>query len=92
MTAVHRDGDSRECSALTTVTGQSTVFVNGVLAAVEGDPETHGQGLLISTSAGTVLVEGKKLIVTSDSAGSDSADHPAPPTDPQSGSPTVNAY
>jgi uncharacterized Zn-binding protein involved in type VI secretion len=89
---VHRHGDSRYCTATTTVVGQSTVFVNGLLAAVDGDPETHGQGQLVSTSPGTVFVEGKKLIVVDDNALADSAPHSPPTTKPSTGSPNVKAY
>lgn len=92
MPAVHRNGDVRECSALTVVSGQSTVYVNGVLAAVEGDLETHGAGALVSSSAGTVLIDGIPLIVVSDTALSDGLAHLPPSTDPSQGSPDVSAY
>lgn len=92
MAAVHRDTDLRECGARTTVEGQSTVFVNGLLCAVENDPETHLEGRLVSQSAGTVTVENRKLIVITDTATGDLAGHPMPPTDPEQGSPNVNAY
>lgn len=93
MTAVHRDTDARFCGAKTIVEGQSTVFVNGLLAAVENDPEDHLEGRLISQSPGTVTVENKKIIViVTDTATGDLAGHPMPPTDPEQGSPNVNAY
>ena len=62
MPAVHRHGDLRVCGATTTVIGQSTVFSDGVLWAVEGDTNTHGNGQLIAGGT-TVFVENKKVIV-----------------------------
>jgi hypothetical protein len=45
MPPVHLDQMLRYCGALTQVTGQSTVFMNGVLAAVEGDIDNHPTGV-----------------------------------------------
>lgn len=93
MVAVHRHGDTRECGATTVVTGQSTVFVNSVLVAVVGDECTHLEGDLVSTSPGTVRVNGKKVIVITDTnTEPDSAAHVSPADDPASGSPNVFAY
>lgn len=93
MTAVHRNGDARGCGAATTVIGNSTVFINGKLAAVVGDTCTHGAGGLVSTSPGTVFVEGKKLIVITDtSTQTDNDDHVSPADDPSTGSSNVEAY
>ena len=50
MPATHRHGDARACGATTIVSGQSTVFMNGVLQSVNGDPNTHGAGNLIAGS------------------------------------------
>ena len=58
----HRDGDARVCGASTVVTGQSTVFVNGKLWAVDNDPNSHGGGELAPVDAG-VYVEGKPVVV-----------------------------
>ena len=41
MPAAHRNGDLRTCGATTSVTGQSTVTVNGKLWAVLGDKDSH---------------------------------------------------
>lgn len=60
----HRDGDLRVCGAATIVAGQSTVFVNGKLWAVDGDPNDHGEGNLIHTGT-TIFIEGKPVIVDS---------------------------
>lgn len=54
---VHRDTDDRICGAQTTVTKQSTVYANGLLIAVDGDPNTHGGGNLIA-ACNNVYVEG----------------------------------
>lgn len=95
MAGVHRHGDTRACGATTTVTGQGTVFVEGVLFSVEGDPNTHGGGALIA-SGSTVFVNGKKIIINGDSASADSlciplgGAHCAPSA--TSGSGTVSAY
>ena len=65
MPPVHLDQMLRYCGALTQVTGQSTVFMNGVLAAVEGDKDTHGNGgdLIQQYGPGNIFINGKKLIV-----------------------------
>lgn len=71
MPPAHRDGDSRACGAVTTVQGQSTVFVNGRLWAVDGDPNSHGAGEL-NASVTTVTINGKPVIVhAADSAAPD---------------------
>lgn len=61
MPAAHRNNDGRICGATTTVTGQSTVFANGELIAVDGDPNTHGGGGLIAANSG-VYIEGKLAV------------------------------
>lgn len=48
MPGSYRDSDTRFCGARTVVSGQSSVFVNSLLWDVDGDPNTHGDGLLIS--------------------------------------------
>lgn len=65
MPGVHLDQMLRFCGAETIVKQQSTVFMNNLLSAVEGDINTHGMlGQLVSTSPGTVFIEGKKMIVS----------------------------
>lgn len=71
MPASHRHGDLRACGATTVVTGQSTVFVNNRLWAVDGDPNSHGGGALIPGLAPTVFIEGKQCIVLGDQAAPD---------------------
>ena len=93
MVAVHREDDLRHCGAQTIVTGQGTVRANGKLIAVVDDKCSHGDGDLVSTSPGTVIIEGKKLIVVTDTnTAGDNALHNTPETDPDTGSPDVNAY
>lgn len=96
MPAAHRDTDARVCGAKTTVTGQSTVKVNGLLWAVVGDPCDHGSGDLSNTGT-TVKIEGKLVIVDSHdpAAPDDLCELVGPPhcsPDTNQGSPTVSAY
>ena len=70
MTAIHRDTDSRACGASTVVAGNSTVFANGLLVSVNGDPNSHGGGAL-SASTNQVFVEGKMVVEVGDSASPD---------------------
>lgn len=74
--------------------GQSSVFVNGRLWAVNGDPETHGAGYLKAIyGAKNVYIEDKLVICAlGDAAGRDNHDHPAPPTSPLSHSTDVFVY
>lgn len=62
MPASHTDGMLRICGATTVVSGQSTVYVNGLLQSVAGDPNNHGDGALIP-SVSTVFVCGILPIV-----------------------------
>lgn len=70
MPGVHRHGDNRICGATTVVTNQSTVYVEGQLFSVQGDPNSHGSGTLIA-SGSTVTVNGIPVIILGDSASSD---------------------
>jgi uncharacterized Zn-binding protein involved in type VI secretion len=70
MTAIHRNTDSRACGAGTVVAGNSTVFANGLLVSVNGDPNSHGGGSL-SASTNQVFVEGKMVVEVGDSASPD---------------------
>ena len=62
MPAAHRHGDARVCGATTVVVGQSFCRVNGKLWAVEGDPNSHGDGQLIHSQA-FVKIAGKLVIL-----------------------------
>jgi uncharacterized Zn-binding protein involved in type VI secretion len=91
MPGAHRHNDSRFCGATTISSG--TVRVNGRAWAVEGDPNTHGGGELISVYGSTVRIGGKKVIcAVGDKAGGDNALHPIPPTDPSTSSKNVWVY
>lgn len=69
MPGVHRNSDSRSCGASTTVTGQSTVYVNGLLVSVKDDPNTHGDGgLNASVNPGTIFVNGKEMVLQGSTA------------------------
>lgn len=97
MGECHRETDKRHCGADTVVTGQSNFFVNGLLAAVEGDVDSHGLlGALISQSPGSFIINNKKAIVASmDRAAPDALGgilHPFSPTDPKQGSTNMFMY
>jgi hypothetical protein len=93
MPQAHRDTDSRNCGASTTVVGQSTVYCNGLLWAVDRDPNTHGKGNLKPITGDTVFCERKKVIVLPDTCyNCDRADHCPPSDDPAEASPDVYAY
>lgn len=72
--------------------------MNGQLAAVEGDKDSHNNGgdLIQQYGPGNIFIGGKKLIVAmGDRAAPDTEGfitHPFSPTDPSQGSPSVFAY
>lgn len=99
MPGAHRNTDSRFCGAKTIVQGQSTVKVNGLLWAVEGDIDTHcNQGSLNAVyGAKNVYIEGKLVIcAVGDTAAPDKLacfiKHPSGATNPKGKSPNVNVY
>jgi len=61
MPAVHRHSDARACGATTVVSNQGTVFANGLLVAVNGDPNTHLNGELTAGS-NAVFVNGIAVV------------------------------
>lgn len=63
----HRHGDSRSCGASTNVIGQDFVTVDGQLWSVDGDPNDHGSGELISSRA-WLTIGGKPVICVNDGA------------------------
>lgn len=90
MTEVHRDTDSRICGAQTVVAGNTTVFVNNLLASVDQDPNSHGSGPIIA-STNNVFVHNKLIVENGDAADPDDL-CPIPPhcgPDTDSGSPDV---
>jgi hypothetical protein len=98
MPGAHRDDDDRFCGAITIVTGQSTVFVNNKLWAVEGDLDTHcNEGALIASyGPKNVFIGGKNVIcAVGDTAAPDNScaiPHPGPPTNPRGHSMDVVVY
>jgi uncharacterized Zn-binding protein involved in type VI secretion len=68
--AIHRHGDSRICGATTTVIGQTTVYANNKLVAVNGDTNTHGAGGLIAATK-NVYINGKMVANIGDQANQD---------------------
>jgi hypothetical protein len=65
MPGAHRDTDARYCGGQTKVVGQSTVFVNSLLTAVDGDPQqpgSHGSTSLVPVIKKTIFAEGKNVI------------------------------
>jgi hypothetical protein len=99
MPGAHRNGDSRFCGASTIVVGQSTVFVNGILWAVEGDKDSHCfEGDLQAVyGAKNVYIENKLVICAmGDAAADDHAGcevlHPSGATNPRGHSGDVQVY
>ena len=70
MPSAHTQTDIRTCGGTTIVVGQSFVYVNGKLWAVEGDPDNHGHGELIASQS-FVLISGIPAILDGDSAAPD---------------------
>lgn len=72
MPGVHRNTDSRKCGAKTQVAGNQTVYANGKLISVQGDPNSHGGGSLnASINPGTVYVAGREMVVNGSTASAD---------------------
>jgi len=72
MPSIHRNTDSRICGAATVVVGQSSVYANGLLVSVDGDPNTDGGGNL-SAACKNVYINGKMVVNNSpDNAAPDS--------------------
>lgn len=94
MPGAHREQDGRYCQSKTTVQGQSTVFVNSKLWAVEGDQESHGQGELEAIYGQRNVYINNKLVICApgDKAGADTENHPVAPTDPVEASSDVFVY
>jgi hypothetical protein len=58
----HRHGDNRACGATTVVEGQSSLYVNNKLWAVDNDPNTHSNGNL-KPSGSSLYINNKLVIV-----------------------------
>jgi hypothetical protein len=94
MPGAHRHADSRFCGATTTVVGQNAVVVENRLWAVQGDPNTHGQGLLIASYGDPCVTIAGKLVICAvgDTAGGDRQEHSPGQTDPKGHSNLVVVY
>lgn len=93
MPGAHRDTDDRICRAVTNAALQSTVKINGLLAAVEGDVNSHGAGQLQAAIKKTIRIEGILVICApGDHAAADNYPHPAGPTWPKGHSPDTFYY
>ena len=94
MPGAHRNNDLRYCGAKTIVETQTTVFVNNELWAVEGDPNTHGEGRLYAFyGAKNVYVENKLIICApGDKAHEDEEGHISPQVDPSTASSDTIVY
>jgi hypothetical protein len=95
MPGVHRHGDARYCRAVTVVVGQGSIYANGKLISVEGDPNTHGAGKNKAVyGARNVYLEGKLIICAPGDAvqGPDNFLHPEGPANPLGHSYTVIVY
>ena len=62
MPPAHRHGDARICGATTVVVQQNFCKVNGKLWALDGDPNSHGDGQLIHSQS-FVKVSGIPVII-----------------------------
>lgn len=94
MPGAHRNADKRRCSAATTVVNQSSVYVNGRLWSVNGDPNTHGSGDLVAIyGPPCVYIEGKLVIcAVGDTAKPDELGHTPGEDDPVEASGDVFVY
>ncbi len=68
---IHRDTDSRTCGATTIVSGQGTVYANGLLVSVDADPNSHGAGALVA-KCNQVFINGIMVVIVGNSAAPDS--------------------
>lgn len=93
MPGVHRDTDTRYCAAQTVVEGQTDVFVNSLLWAVEGDPDDHELGPLEAVYGSKDVYVNNILVICApgDHAGADTI-HDPPATWPQGKSTDVIVY
>ena len=71
MNYVHRNNDKRMCGASTRAI-VNNVRVNNEFISTEGDPNTHGGGVLQATvTRGRTRAGGKPIIILNDPAGRD---------------------
>lgn len=70
MPGVHRDKDQRGCGAAT-LASNPNVYVNNKLAAVDGNPNSHGGGAL-NAACNNVYIGGILVVIQTNSAAPDS--------------------
>jgi hypothetical protein len=94
MPGAHRADDLRFCTAYTIVENQTTVFVNNKLWAVEGDPNSHGEGRLYAFfGAKNIYVENILIICApGDKASEDEEGHMPSLVDPSTASSDTIVY
>ena len=90
---VHRDTDSRVCGATTTSQQGKQVYVNNLLWAIDGDPNSHGGGSLIAAT-NSVYIGGVAVVNTGDHASADSLCAPVGPPhcDPVASQGSLNVF
>jgi hypothetical protein len=71
MPAVHRDSDSRVCGATTVSAQNKNVFVNNLLWAIDGDPNSDQSGGLVA-GTNNVFIGGIAVCNNNDTALPDS--------------------
>ncbi len=88
MPAIHRNGDPRACGATTIVSGQSTVFANQKLVAINGNLSSHGAAALNAGSKNVFIAGVAVVNNTADTASACGIPHTN--TQTAGGSPNVN--
>lgn len=78
MPEAHLVDGKRTCGGITRSKGNTTVFVNNKLWAVDGDETDHNSGGLKASGGKEVYVEGKKVVVKGDPANPDERGHQNP--------------
>lgn len=95
MPGVHRHDDIRYCGAKTVVSGQSSVYVEGKLVAVEDDKSSHGGARLKPVyGAQNIYINGKLVICAAgdEAKEPDNKNHPRLLSSPKGRSSTVIIY
>ena len=70
MASAHRNTDSRSCGATTASSQGDQVYVNSLLWAINGDPNSEGDGQLIA-SVNNVFIGGQMVVKNGNNASPD---------------------
>ena len=70
MAAAHRNTDLRACGATTVSSQGAKVYVNSLLWAINGDPDSEGDGQLIA-AVNNVFIGGQMVVKNGNSASPD---------------------